>query len=63
MNPISSWYNLYERIESYLPDSGIPVQDFLEHTQDMEDKLDQVFIFPTHMGGQKWKLIHYVAGK
>jgi hypothetical protein len=39
------------------------IKDFLKRTQDMDDKLDQVFIFPTRMGGRKRKLIHYVASK
>lgn len=39
------------------------IQTFLDSTDGMEDKMNQVFIFPTRMGGRKRKLIHYVAGK
>jgi hypothetical protein len=39
------------------------IQDFLDRTEDMEDKMNQVMIFPTRMGGRKRKLIHFVAGK
>ncbi len=37
------------------------IQNFLNRTADTEDKMDQVFIFPTRMGGRKRKLIHFVA--
>jgi len=37
--------------------------EFLERTERLEDKMDQVFIFPTRMGGRKRKLIHYVANQ
>jgi hypothetical protein len=39
------------------------VQDFLDRTESMQDKMDQVFIFPTRMGGRTRKLIHFVAGQ
>jgi Methyltransferase domain/R3H domain len=36
---------------------------FLEETKDMEDHMDQVYLFPPKMGARKRKLIHFVAGK
>jgi len=39
------------------------IDEFLETTKDAEDALDQVYIFPTRMGGRKRKLIHFVAGQ
>lgn len=36
--------------------------DFLERTKNMDNALDEVFIFPTRMGGRKRKLIHFMAG-
>jgi len=37
------------------------ILDFLKQTEQLEDKMDQVFVFPTRMGGRKRKLIHFVA--
>jgi Methyltransferase domain len=37
------------------------ISDFLHHTERMPDKMDQVLLFPTRMGGRKRKLIHFVA--
>eukprot|EP00934_Nitzschia_sp_Nitz4_P005429 Nitzschia sp. Nitz4//scaffold56_size114212//89218//90783//NITZ4_003963-RA/size114212-processed-gene-0.36-mRNA-1//-1//CDS//3329554745//5419//frame0 len=39
------------------------IRSFLSRTEDLENKMDEVFIFPTRMGGRKRKLIHFVAGK
>ena len=39
------------------------IDEFLETTKNAEDALDQVYTFPTRMGGRKRKLIHFVAGK
>jgi hypothetical protein len=39
------------------------ILEFLDSTKHMEDCMDQVFLFPTRMGGRKRKLIHFVAGK
>jgi hypothetical protein len=39
------------------------ITEFLEQTKDMDDFMDQVYLFPTQMGARKRKLIHYVAGK
>jgi len=39
------------------------IDEFLETSKDAEDALDQVYIFPTRMGGRKRKLIHFVAGQ
>lgn len=39
------------------------IQDFLDRTCDLEDKMEQIFLFPTKMGGRKRKLIHFVAGQ
>ena len=39
------------------------IQDFLDRTCDLEDKMEQVFMFPTKMGGRRRKLIHFVAGQ
>jgi hypothetical protein len=39
------------------------ISDFLNQTEPLPDKMDQVLLFPTRMGGRKRKLIHYVATK
>lgn len=39
------------------------LKDFLEHTRDTDDYMDQVYLFPTQMGARKRKLIHFVAEK
>jgi hypothetical protein len=39
------------------------IQGFLDRTCDLEDKMEQVFLFPTKMGGRRRKLIHFVAGQ
>lgn len=37
------------------------ITDFLKRTENLSDCMDQVYIFPTGMGGRKRKLIHFVA--
>lgn len=37
------------------------IADFLKRTEEMSDKMEQVLVFPTRMGGRKRKLIHFVA--
>lgn len=39
------------------------IENFLEGTNDENNKMDQVFVSPTRMGSRKRKLIHFVAGK
>ena len=37
------------------------ISDFMNRTEALPDKMEQVLVFPTRMGGRKRKLIHFVA--
>jgi hypothetical protein len=39
------------------------IQNFLDSTDHLEDKMEQAMIFPVGMGKRKRKLIHFCAGK
>jgi hypothetical protein len=39
------------------------IQEFLDATEGMPTKMEEVFVFPTRMGGRRRKLIHFVAGR
>jgi hypothetical protein len=39
------------------------ITEFLKRTEAMSNKMDEVLVFPTRMGGRKRKLIHFVARK